>query len=337
MNKFYPKILMLITCFIASLSTVVGQFDYIYTYFGRDYIMTRDFRAHHSIINSEADEPYRFRVLSNLALQTIFDLVHSDPPPKWTEPYRSMYEKTALGFRVAQNFLIFLLAFKYFETLGFSLPTRFIGVILLSLCMGFAFYQSNLSFYTYTEIAFFLLAGIIINIGKDWWILPITIVATLNREGAIFIPVMLFFARLSEFDWSTNFITKVSSYKWLLLPILSTASFIFVFMYLRYYIGSSNYSESRYGEVYPGIELFYQNILNRKTWIGIIQMYGAFLITLTLLKSWPKILRWYLLFFAIPWFLAVFIFGSADETRLFLTPLVVVFIPAALQLIEKYK
>lgn len=328
---------MLITCFIASLSTVVGQFDYIYTYFGRDYIMTRDFRAHHSIINSEADEPYRFRVLSNLALQTIFDLVHSDPPPKWTEPYRSMYEKTALGFRVAQNFLIFLLAFKYFETLGFSLPTRFIGVILLSLCMGFAFYQSNLSFYTYTEIAFFLLAGIIINIGKDWWILPITIVATLNREGAIFIPVMLFFARLSEFDWSTNFITKVSSYKWLLLPILSTASFIFVFMYLRYYIGSSNYSESRYGEVYPGIELFYQNILNRKTWIGIIQMYGAFLITLTLLKSWPKILRWYLLFFAIPWFLAVFIFGSADETRLFLTPLVVVFIPAALQLIEKYK
>jgi len=298
--------------------------------------MTRDLHAHQSIVNGNANEPYRYRILSNWALQAVFNFTHPAPPPHWTDEYRSMYEKTALGFRVAQNFIIFFLAFKYFETLGVSYPTRFIGVALLSFGMGFAFYQSNLSFYTYTEVALILLAGIIINLKMDWWILPVTVAAALNREGAIFIPVMLFSTRLSEFDWNAISRMKISAYKWLLTPILATLLFLFVYIGLRYFMGQSPYSESRYGNVYPGIELFYLNILNRKTWIGLVQMYGVLLATVMLIKYWPNILRWYLLLFVIPWFLAVFIFGSADETRLFLVPLVMVFIPAAIYLTEKY-
>lgn len=299
--------------------------------------MTRDFYEHQSIITGNANEPYRYRILSNWALQVVFDFTHPVSPPHWTDEYRSMYEKTALGFRVAQNFLIFLLTIKYLATLGFSYSTRFVGVALLSFAMGFAFYQANLSFYTYTEVALLLLAGILINMKRDWWVLPVTVIATLNREGAIFIPIMYFINRVSEFEWRTNPKTKISTYKVLLPPILSALFFVFVSIGLRYFIGqSATYSESRYGNVYPGIELFYLNVVNRNTWIGLTQMYGVLFMTLAFIKHWTKSLKWHLLFFAIPWFLAVFIFGSADETRLFLAPLVMVFIPAALHLTEKY-
>ncbi|MBN8583068.1 MAG: hypothetical protein J0L96_20555 [Anaerolineae bacterium] len=338
MKKVYSSILIAIVCLVASLITVAGQFNYIYTYYGRDYIMTRDFRNHRSIVLGNADAPYRYRVLSNWALQVVFDFTNPATPHYWTDEYRSLYEKTALSFRVAQNFLIFLLAIKYFETLGFSYSTRFVGVALLSLSMGFAFYQSNLSFYTYTEIALLLLSGIIINLKKDWWILFATVISALNREGAIFIPVMLFAARLSEFEWSAILKAKISAYKWLVPPILATLLFLVFSVGIRYFLGqASAYSESRYGNVYPGIELFYLNIMNRNTWIGLAQMYGVLFVTLILVKYWTNILKMYLLFLAIPWFLVVFIFGSADETRLFLVPLVIVFIPAALHLTESYR
>ncbi len=203
---------------------------------------------------------------------------------------------------------------------------------MLSNSMCYSFFQSDLSYYTYTEIALLLTAGILINNNKDWIIIPLTILATFNREGALFIPVMLFASRLSDANFRTLFTKKVVTYKFIWQSAFSVFGFCIVYFGLRHIIGHAAYSESRYGAVYPGLYLLYLNILNRQTWSGLGQIFNLLPLTIIFYCKWPALLQKYLWFLVIPWMMAGFVFGSADETRLFLVPLFIVFVPVLLNL-----
>lgn len=330
MMNFTFRALIVVVCILASAITVASQFYYIYTTLGEDWLVTEDFGRHLSLIDGTTSAPYRYRILTDNILECALRLVPfgtiSEEPRK--------YVLVAVGFRLIQNFTIFLLAFWYFRTLDIPPSTSFVGILLLCYGMCFAFYMSDLSFYTYTEIAFFLLAGIFINLNKDWFILPLTVVATLNREGAVFIPIMLFSARLSQCDSRSLFGFKSLSSRFVQQCALSLLGFSAVYFGIRYIMGPAGYGISRYGDVYPGLLLLYLNIINPMTWIGLVQMYGLLPLTLIFVKHWPTTLRSYFFFLVLPWFIVVLTFGSADETRLFLVPLLIVFIPAALRLLN---
>lgn len=315
----------------ASTITVLSQFNYIYENFGEDYIKTTDFNRHQKKINGNADAPYSYRLLTDYILEyTLLKFVPYNTP----EEQRIKYEVVSFGFRFIQNFVIFFLAFIYLGTLGISRSNRVMGILILISGMNFAFNQSDLSFYTYTELAFFLFAGILINFNKDWWILPLTILATLNREGAVFIPVMLFSARFSQTRWRQLSGFKMFSSQLIKILALSMLGFFVIYFGARFLIRVEAYSGSRYGAVFPGFQLLYLNIFNLMTWVGLAQMFSLLPLTIIFVNHWPTILKMYLLFLVLPWSAAVFVFGSADETRLFLVPLAIVFIPALLKLVS---
>ncbi|MCX6082863.1 MAG: hypothetical protein NTW32_25320 [Chloroflexi bacterium] len=307
-----------------SIITVGAQFQYIYTSFGPKYIIKEDYDRHLSRISGIAAAPLRYRVLTDYVLGKVMKLF----PAQDNQERARIYEKVAFGFRIGQNIIIFLLALFYFRSLKLSFQFSFIGMILCAYGMCFAFVQSDLSYYIYTQIAFFLLAATLINFQKYNWLIPLTIIAAFNREEAIFIPLMLLGCQIIHFNF------KIFDKRTVLLQasqlIFCFGSYFLIYFGLRYVLGSAGYSISRYGMVFPGLELFRLNFLNPDTWIGLSLMYSGLPFIILYFRKWPAILKSYLICLVLPWFMLEFAFGSSDETRLFLVPLFIVFVPATI-------
>jgi hypothetical protein len=313
-------------CLLASAVTVISQFYYIASANGDDYVQTTDYARHRDKVNGGAQAPYRYRILTDYALAGVLHFAPGQMPGK--------YVTVSFIFRLVQNFLIFLAAYAFFRTLHFSKGHSLLGMGLLAYGMCFAFYAADVSYYTYSEVLFFLVAMILINRGQDWWILPLTILAALNREESIFIPVVLLLVRLSEEQGRVSW-GNLYKARYVRVFLASVTAFFLVYFGLRIVLGPATYVTSRYGPVYPGLRLVVLNFLNRQTWIGLLQMYNLTLLALFLIKKWPKSLQVLLVGMVIPWFGAQFLFASTDETRLFLVPLALVFIPAVISLVAE--
>jgi hypothetical protein len=286
--------------------------------------MDEDYARHQEKINGTALAPYRYRVLSDAILELVMRAAPINSPNK--------YEIVAFVFRIIQNLVIFLLAFKFYRSFNLTPSISILGLLILAYCMCFMFYAADLSFYIYTQLAFFLLAGILINrnFSINNWLIPIlTIVATLNREEAVFIPVMFLISKLSANKWHLP-----ESKKDLVIAFLPFALFLLTFFGLRLLIGETTYSNSRYGPIYPGFHLLWLNVRNSRTWINLFQAYGLLPFAILFFKKWSNLLKSYLLFLVLPWFALQLLFGSTDETRLFLVPFALVFVPAGLSLLS---
>jgi hypothetical protein len=326
------RICILSICLAAAVITTGSQFTYIFQNHGRHYLVTRDLRRHNDKISGRAPAPFRYRLLTDIVLERLLRASPERLPHK--------YEVVSFAFRLMQNLGIALLAYLYYRSLGVSTSGRLVGVGLLSYGMCFAFYQSDLSFYTYTELALYLLAAVLINAGRDWTILPLTGLAAFNRESAVFIPVMLLAARLCRAGDVRGFRRSAAPCT---IAVLSVCLFWLVHFGLRAFMGPAPGGDAgsavggmvhtRYGLVHSGPELFALNALNPRSWIGLAQMYSLTPFALLRFRRWAPVLRSYFFWLAVPWFLAQFAFASADETRLFLVPLAVVFVPAVLAVV----
>lgn len=303
---------------LAALVTVSAQFAFVFEHYGRDYVSTQDRLRHVAKVKGVDIAPSRYRILSDFAFEGALRL-----SPFETE---DEYEVVAFAFRLAQNAVLFLLAMLYYRALGLSHGRSLLGLALLTYGMCGAFWQSDLSYYTYTSVALLLGAGALIARGapeSDWWLVPITFVAALNREEAVFIPLMLLAARAGS-------LRGLLADRRLLAQVgLCLAAFAAVYLGVRLWRGPAAYSHGRYG-VGPGPENLLFNLTNPRTWIGLAQMYALLPLALLAWPCWPPVLQRYAVLVAAPWFGAQLVFGAADETRLFLGPLALIFVPAAL-------
>ncbi len=211
----------------------------------------------------------------------------------------------------------------YFIALGFPLSGMITGCLLLAWGMCQAFNQSDLSFYSYSELLFFLLAGACM--ARRWlWMMPILLlVAAANRESSIML-LALFGAAI-----------PTMGFRRIVWPLLvSMVVFVAVQALAHWWAGPSPlYSGSCYGAVYPGVKLAMLNFTNKYTWYWLIRMYAVLPLVLLWYRQWPISLRWHFWMLAIPWCFAQFLCGSTDETRLFLVPLAMVFIPASVAMV----
>jgi hypothetical protein len=316
---------LLATCLFASLITVISQFSYIAKANGDDYFQNFDYLRHRAKITGDAQAPYRYRILTDYILAGVLRFAPGQLPKK--------YVTVSFIFRIVQNFFIFLAAYVFFRTMHFPKVGSYLGLGLLAYGMCFALNQADLSFYTYTELFLFLVAIILINQGQNWLILPLTILGALNREESIFIPIMLLLVRLSEekgrMTWHGFFRTG-----YVQAALVSILAFFLIYFGLRYIIGPANYAQSRYGDVYPGLILLMRNMLNPRSWLGLLQMYNLTPLALIFVKKWPKSLIYLLFGMALPWFGAQFMFASTDEPRLFLVPFALIFLPAVISLLR---
>ena len=251
------------------------------------------------------------------------------------------YNLVFVFFRLVTHLLIFWVAFLYYKKFVKSDWLMYFGIILISLSFGNSVNDSDLAFNTYLDVLFYLLVGYIIVSEKyDWYLLPVTILAALNRETSVLIPFVYFIARI---DWKkVNFadlkLNKLlPSKKTILITGVSYLFFWTIFVGLRIYYGLEAYQGVRGAP--SGFSTLIINLFSLVSIKTYFEMYGTFMvlpiIVLYKFKRIDPILRALFIALVPVWFFVHLWAAVAYQSRLFLVPTLLVFLPAALQIIEK--
>src|SRR5882724_4134524 len=130
---------------------------------------------HRAVLDGTANNPWQYRVLSDVAVEGILRAVTAVGAP---HPVGLAF----ILFRVLQNLLIFLLAAEYFRSMNLSQPLTLLGLSCLAWGMTHASYDSDLQFSTYSDVLFYLVAALLLLKGHILWIPALSVLAALNRE-----------------------------------------------------------------------------------------------------------------------------------------------------------
>lgn len=313
MNK-NATLIFLVTLFalILSFATISNQVNSLTFRF----IKVHQGREHTELLNGVAGNPWQYRVLADYMLEPIIDLFTKIGIDR---PQPSAF----ISFRFLQNFLIFVAAFYYYKKIGLSNFASFLGINILAWMMSNAIYDSDLAFNTYFDVLFYLLAAYLILSDRYLWLLPLILLAALNRETSGLIIVLLPIYVLLEGKKGAK--RKEAA----LVFIGMSMIYVAVFFGLRQYFDDQVFITA-YG-YRPGKQLLYKNVVNLLSWQKIFMTVG--IIPLLALLAYPKWSRHLKIFFwtVVPlWGLIHFVASVVAETRLFLVPLSLIFIPATL-------
>lgn len=240
-------------------------------------------------------------------------------------------------FRFCLNFLVFALAYclwRYFVKNNWLI---FFGLIFISLSMGNGVIASDLTFNTYLDITFYLTAANIIVYKKNpYWLIPLIALAAFNRETSMMIPFLFF---ISQMDFSKFQLRRLNfSFPklnvWVLTGIMYVIFFAIFFSVRAYY----GYKPSQEWKVPAGLPMVKLNLLSSvgvKSYFEMLGLFGVIpFIILYKLRSFPLLLRVWFLCIVPAWFAVHFYTVVTYQTRLFLTPLIMIMMPMMLWLIE---
>lgn len=333
----------------------------------------RTYRRHIDLIqgHSEYYNPWQYRMLCPLAIEGLMwvynhtidkiypleEKIHlnlteaSQATPETKEFMHLVQKKGILKymlvfilFRFFLNFLVFTLAFllwRYFVKNNWLI---FFGLLFISLAMGNGVIASDLTFNTYLDNVFYLLtACIIVFRKKPFWLIPLITLAAFNRETSMMIPLLYF---VSQMDFSGFTIRKFNiaairfpaAGVWALTAGLYAIYFA-IFIAVRIHYG---YQPAPVWKVPPGWPMVKLNLFSLVGVKSYFEMLGVFsvipLVILYKFRSFPLLLRVWFIAIVPAWF-AVHIYSVVTyQTRLFLVPTIIIFLPMMLWLIEsRYK
>lgn len=291
---------------------------------------------HQNWLRGESDffNPWQYRVFCPLVIEGCYQVytytidrvipVEKIFPNKKPDVLR--YYIIFISFRFALHVLIFWLCIRFYQYFIKNKWLIYFGLGLLVLSMGNAVYDSDFSFNNYVNVVLYLWMGIIIIEHKSpWWLIPIMTIGALNRETSLLIPVIYWFVVAFKINKLQKPDNKVN-----LATFLSLVSFTFLFWSIRQYFG---YQEPILYNPLEGLPL------NLVTSQGYLEIFG-----LTSICSFWTLLHWgkgsrilKIIFIAlIPiWFLVHFSVAAIWESRLFLVPMVLLFLPMTLETLEK--
>ena len=294
-------------------------FSLLTVYFQEQHLTLRyieegyQIKRHIAVLQGTAGNAWQYRVLSEFLVEGVLSIFKYLGVP---HPVASAF----LSFRVFQNTLIFMLAALYYKKLGLNTYLTLTGLSILAWGMIHAVYYSDLQFSTYFDVVFYLLAGLIILHGKDMWIIPITGLAAMNRETSGFIPLMLFAARL-------HFRPHIRiSKRAIFITLIACTLYVIIYAGLRFIYGTGRpYTGDR------GFVLIKMMLVNYKAWAQMFATLGILpVMAILALRRWPRTLQAFFWTVVPMWFLIMQWVGGMLETRLYLVPHALVFIPGAL-------
>lgn len=270
-------------------------------------------QRHRSVLEGRAGNPWQYRVLSTWLVEgTVRFCAAQNLPPS----------VAFIWFRVLQDAAIFLLAFLYYRELGLSRNQALIGMSLLAWGMSYTTFDSDLQFNTYMDVIFYLLAALLILRNALYLVIPLMILAALNRETSGLIPFMFLF---------TFAIGKERGERNKIIAVVAIALVVYaaVFFGLRAAYGPQQLFIP-YGH-HQGLDLFQFNIARPLAWYRLWATMGMLpILALMGYRYWPPRLRVFFWVIVPVWF-AVHLFAAVmAETRLFLVPQAVIFVPGAL-------
>jgi hypothetical protein len=244
-------------------------------------------------------------------------------------------------FRLMEHFFIFFLAWKLWSAFVKSKWLLFLGINFLALAFGNAVAAADLSFNTYMDIILYLLtANIIVYKKNPYWLIPITVLAAFNRETGILIPALYF---ISQTDF-THFSFKKLNIGSIVFPGKTTwfltvflyVLFFSIFVWLRWHYG---YRPQQIWKARAGLPMLKLNLVGAagiKAYMELIGTFGVIpLIILYKFKSFPHLLKKWFLFLVPVWFAVHYVSVVAYQTRLFMVPVILIFLPMILWLTEK--
>lgn len=337
----------------------------IYSSFYKAYGIDQ-YRRHqmHMQANSMFFNPWQYRILCPLIIEglywtaehSLFSLIEikgidlglpGDPSDKnattqslieqLKNPEFIKYTMVFLGFRFLQNVLLIILCFTYFSLFVKNKLMIALGIMLSVLFMGNGVVDSDLTLNTYMDITLYILAGIVIvKKLSPLWIIPLTVIGSLNRETALFIPVLYFFTYFQWSDWPSvkNLITN--NLKVIGITSVSVVLFFVIFVSIRMYYGLQPVSTWRVSAGWPMLKLNLFSSVSIKTYMEFFGIMG-FLPLWAVLKfrTMHKNLKIFFIVLVPVWFGIHLVSAIAYQTRLFLVPILLVLLPVVLESLEQ--
>lgn len=254
------------------------------------------------------------------------------------DPEFIKYTVVFLLFRFAQNVLLILLCFRYFSHFVKNKLLIVLGLLMAVLFMGNGVVDSDLTFNTYMDVTLYILAGLVLVNGYSaWWILLLTIAGALNRETALFIPVLYFFHQFKWAKWPDIVALFKANLNVIGLTAVCVVFFFGIFISIRVYYGFQPVSSWRVSTGWPMLKLNLFSAVSVKTYMeqfGVVAFLPLW--ALFVIKKMNPHLRIFFLTLVPAWFAIHFISAIAYQTRLFLVPVLLVLLPAVLESIERY-
>ncbi len=269
------------------------------------------------VMHGEQGTPWQYRLFTDSIVYGTVRLFEAAGLPR---PIGTAF----VLIRLVQNLVMFTLFVAYGRKLGLTVFEGLLGIGLLSWGMCHGLYDTDMTFNTYSDMSIFLAAALLILHGRFGWLIPLMVIAPLNRETSGCIPFMLLF---SQWRWDTR--PRVPRRVWIIFGIC-LALWLGVVGGLRLVYGLRPYIVPTAGKS-PIFPLLWFNLTWWRTWVFLFATLGLMpLLALYSWRSWPTTLRRYFWAVVPVWFPAHFCLAHAPETRLFLVPQVLIFLPGAL-------
>lgn len=283
---------------------------------GHDYLSTVQWDRHRGVIDGLAQhrDHRHYRLFPEYVLEAFFLTRHGhviDP---------SKYQ-VFFWFRYTIDVVTFLLCAVFWRRLGLGRGATLLGVSIFTWSIFHTIYNSDLNFATYLDTTFYLLAGILCLQRRYWILLPVGMLAILNKETALLIPLLplAMAIKLKPFK-----LPKREAW----FSLLGLALCLGLYALIRYLYGWTGVEKPHDR---PGLHFLQRNLSNP---LGIRHLFYALgplpLLALAGLRRAPDYLaRWFWLIVPI-WFAVHTFVAWWEEPRVFMVVMAFCFIPLSL-------
>lgn len=274
-----------------------------------------------AVLEGRAGDPWQYRLLTA-------HLVHALVAALETLRIPHPFGVAFVGFRLAENVAIFLLATKLYAALGLTPARIAVGLGLLGWSMSQSFYDSDLALSTYLDVIVYLV-GARLLLERRLTAFPLLVVlGTLNRESALLLPLAVLVAAANGHFVGRDRVMALSVGVTSLVAGCATLGLV-----------RMAYPPRRallpYGHR-PGLPLLAFNLSQWRTWFHLFRV--VHVLPWFAWRSrgrWPLAMRAWAIAIVPAWCVTHFVAAVAAEVRLFLVPVAIVAIPGALLYTER--
>lgn len=361
LKKFIKKIV-----FVLSFLALAWYPIYKNIYYGRANLQIerhKDFLAK----KSEFYNPWQYRIFSPFLVEGTLSIYNATVDKVWpveeivdlrmpssinpkdltAELLNSLSENGNLKY-----FLIFVFYRFVFNALTFLflyylmhhfIKNRFLlvgAIVFTSLILGNSVNDSDFTLHTYIDVVLYLIAAcVIVYKWSEYYIVILSVIGAFNRETSLLIPYLFY---ISNINWSNvkNYLdirSFLAERRVILITALSYVLYIMIFIAIRSHYG---YVEQTMWKVPSGLPMLKFNLFSVVSIKTYSEMFGTFtilpIICIWYFKRMPEILKSWFVFIVPIWFLVHWWSVVAYQSRLFLVPTLMIFLPMSFYLIDNW-
>jgi hypothetical protein len=255
----------IVLAILFSVAAVLA-FDY-YVRIGRPNLAER-MELHYQILQRSAESPYRYRVLIPFCAEV---------PIKAFALFMRHFKAFLLTYALYDLGAIFalLLLIYLFLTQWFPREHALIGALFVAATMPLALRFHHFQPWSFLEAALFSLALLLIYQKRHWLLWIVVLVAALNRETAVYIPLVFLFISI---DLMGIFKKQARIDRGVLfLFALYFASWLLIFAGLRYVMGAAPHAftiKTLWAQNIKPISLF-RTVVSNGLFLGFFWLFAA--------------------------------------------------------------